>query len=188
MLVFAINKWKKRIKTAIKKKTQNISYYLEIEKSRDKTKNKLFLSQKKYVNDLPSVQDVCLEKNTEQAELKDTNLYQQQIGFLMYLMTVTRPNIAFSVSNYARFMSNSNKKHFNALNRIWQYVKTTKNKALLYESSDEYLTLKGYVDSDWGGDFTTRKSTTNYQLSILTRQCAYFIVFKIAKIGCYKFL
>jgi len=48
-----------------------------------------FLSQKKYVKELfskfnisgdkpiysPSIQDVCLEKNTEQVELKDTNLY-----------------------------------------------------------------------------------------------------------------
>lgn len=80
----------------------------------------------------------------------------------MYLMTATRPDIAFSVSNCARFMSNSNKEPFNALNRVWKYVKTTKNKGLLYKSSDEYLTLKGYVDSDWGGDFTTRKSTTGY--------------------------
>jgi len=69
---------------------------------------------------------------TEQAELKDINLYQQQIGSLMYLMTATRPDIAFSVSNCARFMSNPNKEHFNALNRIWQYVKTTKNKGSRY--------------------------------------------------------
>ncbi len=77
-------------------------------------------------------------------------------------MTATRLDIAFSVSNCARFISNSNKEHFNALNRIWQYIKTTKNKGLLYKSSDEYLTLKNYVDSDWSSDFTTRKSTTNY--------------------------
>jgi len=100
--------------------------------SRDRTKNKLFLSQKKYINELltkfninddkpiysPSVQDDRLKKNTEQVELNDINLYQQQIESLMYLMTVTMLDIAFSVSNCARFMSNPNKEHFNALNRI----------------------------------------------------------------------
>ncbi len=183
LLVFAENKNEiNSLKQQLKRKLElsdlgNISYYLGMEISRDRTKNKLFLSQKKYINELltkfningdkpiysPSVQGVRLEKNTEQAELNDINLYQQQIGSLMYLMTATRPDIAFSVSNCARFMSNPNKEHFNALNRIWQYVKTTKNKGLLYESSDDItLTLKGYVDSDWGGDFTTRKSTTGY--------------------------
>jgi len=182
LLVFAENKNEiNSLKQQLKRKLElsdlgNISYYLGMEISRDRTKNKLFLSQKKYINELlskfningdkpiysPSVQGVRLEKNIEQAELKDMNLYQQQIGSLMYLMTATRPDIAFSVSNCARFMSNPNKEHFNALNRIWQYVKTTKNKGLLYESSDDFLTLKGYVNSDWGGDFTTRKSTTGY--------------------------
>ncbi len=138
LLVFAVNKNEiNSLKQQLKKKLElsdlgNISYYLGMEISRDRTKNKLFLSQIKYINELlskfningdkliysPSVQGVRLEKNTEQAELKDINLYQQQIGSLMYLMTVTRPNIAFSVSNCARFMSNPNKEHFNALNRI----------------------------------------------------------------------
>ena len=167
LLVFAADKNDiKSLKQQIEKKLvlfdlNEISYYFDMKIQRDRAKRTLFLSQKKYINELlskfnissdkpiysPDVQDVRLKKNTEQAEANDINLYQQQIDSLMYLMTATRPDIAFSVCNCARFMSNSNQKHFNALKRIWQYVKTTSNKGLLYESSD-ILTLKSYVDSD----------------------------------------
>ncbi len=80
LLVFAENKNEiNSLKQQLKRKLElsdlgNISYYLGIEISRDRTKNKLFLSQKKYINELLSkfninVQGVRLEKNTEQAEL-----------------------------------------------------------------------------------------------------------------------
>ena len=58
-------------------------------------------------------------------------------------------------------MLNSSKEHYSALNWIWQYIKTTKNRGILYKSSN-IPELVGYVDSDWGGDYTTRKSTTGY--------------------------
>ena len=58
-------------------------------------------------------------------------------------------------------MSNPSEEHIKALQRIWQYVRTTANKGLLYKCS-EVPKLKGYVDSDWGGDYSTRKSTTGY--------------------------
>jgi len=128
LLVFAENKNEiNSLTQQLKRKLElsdlgNISYYLEMKISRDRTKNKLFLSQKKYINELLtkfninnnkpiysfSVQDVRLEKNIEQVELNDINLYQQQIELLMYLMTATRLDIAFSISNCAKFMSNSN--------------------------------------------------------------------------------
>ena len=101
LLVFAVNKNEiNSLKQQLNRKLElsdlgDISYYLGMEISRDRTKNKLFLSQRKYINELlskfnisgdkpiysPSVQGVRLEKNTEQAELKDINLYQQQIGY-----------------------------------------------------------------------------------------------------------
>ena len=57
--------------------------------------------------------------------------------------------------------TNFSKEHYNALNRIWQYIKTIKNRGILYKSSD-IPELVSYVNSDWGGDYTTRKSITGY--------------------------
>ena len=58
-------------------------------------------------------------------------------------------------------MSNPSEEHFKALNRIWQYIRTTQNKGILYKGDLE-PSIDGYIDSDWGGDYSTRKSTTGY--------------------------
>jgi hypothetical protein len=150
-------------------------FFLGMEINRNRSNKELFLSQAKYTSELlvkfnitgekpiysPTVQGIRLEKNTEQASERDIKQYQREIGSLMYLMTATRPDLAFPIGNCARFMSNSSAEHFKAVQRIWQYIRTTKNRGLKYQAKEE-LNLVGYVDSDWGGDYTTRKSTTGY--------------------------
>ena len=78
----------------------------------------------------------------------------------MYLMTSTRPDLSFAVGQCARFMSNPAPEYFKALNRIWQYLNYSKKFTLRF--CPQKLTLQGFVDADWGGDYTTRKSTTGY--------------------------
>ena len=78
----------------------------------------------------------------------------------MYLITSTRPDLLFAVGQCARFISNPAPEYFKALNRIWQYLTYSKNFTLKF--CPQKLTLQGFVDADWGGDYTTRKSTTGY--------------------------
>jgi len=110
----------------------------------------------------PLPQGCILEsaKEGEKASLEDTRLYQQQIGSLMYLMTQTRPDISYPLGLLARFMSNPTRQHFLALNRLWGYLKRTKNYGLVYKARS--ISLIGYCDADWGGDRDTRRSTTGY--------------------------
>ena len=78
-------------------------------------------------------------------------------------MTSTRPDIAYAVNNCARYISNPSKDHYKALERIWQYIRTTKNKGIIYSSNNNIKPkLVGYIDSNWSGDYSTRKSTTGY--------------------------
>eukprot|EP00961_Rhodomonas_salina_P178885 2413477-Rhodomonas_salina.1 len=49
---------------------------------------------------------------------EDTKYYQQMIGRLMYASMLTRPDIAFSVNQCARFMSNLGPEHILAAKRI----------------------------------------------------------------------
>ena len=109
----------------------------------------------------PTILGVRLEKNFEQANPNTIKLYQQQIGSLIYLMSSTRPDIAFIVNNYARYMSNPSEEHFKALNRIWQYIRTTQSKGILCKGESE-PSIDGYIDSEWGGNYFTRRSTTGY--------------------------
>ena len=146
---------------------------MKITKNREK--HELFLTQKKYTSEIlarfnitsekpiysPTVQDVRFEKNSEQASATSIKKYQQEIGSLMYLMTSIKFDLTFSVDNCARFMSNFNVKHFKAAKRIWQYVRTIRNKEIKYHINFK-LNLIEYVDSNWRNDYTTRNSTIEY--------------------------
>ena len=74
-----------------------------------------------------------------------------------------RPDIAYSVYNCARYISNPNKQHYTAVNRIFKYLNNTPIKGLLLENlNNSQPNLIGYTDADWGGNLITRRSTTGY--------------------------
>lgn len=115
---------------------------------------------------IPGDPGVKLKKNTSQASDHDINIYQKQIGSLLYLALKTRPDITFAVNNCARYMSNPNKDHFNALNKIWKYLLFYPKLGLIYNCQGDNLILKGYCDSDWGNDLDLRRSTSGYLFSL----------------------
>lgn len=57
------------------------------------------------------------------------------------------------VNYLARFSPNPNSTHWNALTKLIQYLRKTKNLALRLEPTvDEKHPLKTYVDANWGGE------------------------------------
>jgi hypothetical protein len=152
-----------------------VNYFLGIEISRNRQKRTITLNQKGYIQRLidefakglavkpnPCALGVRLEPNPEKASESEIHQFQQQIGSLMYLMTSTRPDLAFPIGQLARYMANPHGSHFRALQRVWGYVIGTKTHGLTYKSSSTSPMLEGYVNSDWGGDIGTRRSTTGY--------------------------
>lgn len=83
--------------------------------------------------------------------------YQSIVGFLMYAMLGTRPEIAFAVSIVSRYGSNPTPAHYGVVKRILRYLndRLTSN---LYRGDLKPLTA--YTDSDWAGDHDTRRSTS----------------------------
>lgn len=67
----------------------------------------------------------------------------------MYLTVATRPDLAYSVSQAARFMANPSSEHLQALDRIWKYLVYTKPSKVVFTSGST-PTLTGYCNSDWG--------------------------------------
>ncbi len=102
-----------------------------------------------------------LEKSKYTANSKEINDFQQQIGALLYLALKTRPDIAFAVNQCSKFMSNPNKIHFKALDRIWGYLNCKPNLGLYYTTKD-LPKLLGYSDASWGDDLIERRSSTGY--------------------------
>ena len=98
-----------------------------------------------------------LNRNGEGLEVEST-FFIRIIGCLRYL-TLTRPDLIYSVSYLSRFMSKPYSNHMTAAKRILRYVKGTIDYGIKYKL-DEECELIGYCDSDYAGDLDDRKSTS----------------------------
>lgn len=84
--------------------------------------------------------------------------YRQAVGSLMFIMLSTRPDIAFSVSVLSRFLTDPKPVHWQAVKRVFRYLKGTINYKLKFQTgNNEDLTMFG--DADWANDID-RKSVS----------------------------
>uniref|UniRef100_A0A1X7TZM5 Reverse transcriptase Ty1/copia-type domain-containing protein n=1 Tax=Amphimedon queenslandica TaxID=400682 RepID=A0A1X7TZM5_AMPQE len=102
-----------------------------------------------------------LMRGTEDCEYFDKSTYQLAMGSLLCLATKPRPDITFAVSQVARFTSNPTQQHWNAVKRIFHYLKGTSHYGLVYRKGDS-TKIYGYSDAEWGGDCNDFKSTSGY--------------------------
>ncbi|GAA0162139.1 hypothetical protein LIER_18298 [Lithospermum erythrorhizon] len=89
--------------------------------------------------------------------------YSLVIGILMYLMSCTRPDIAYFVSKLSRFMSNTSSDHWKALIRVLRYLKYTRSYGLPTHGP---TVLEGYSDANWISDMRDSKSTSGYVFTL----------------------
>ncbi|XP_074374306.1 secreted RxLR effector protein 161-like [Apium graveolens] len=74
-------------------------------------------------------------------------------------MVYTRPDLAQSVNVVSRFMGDSGKEHWQAVKKVFQYLKGTSDLRLIYGGSTE-CSVPGFSDSDYDGDDDSRRSMT----------------------------
>ena len=140
------------------------------------TSDKIILSQSHYV-------DKILEKfNKEDSGVSRTPIdsslhlfknkgesvsqveYSRIIGSLMYLMSCTRPDIAYAVSKLSRYTSNPRSDHWKGITRVLRYLRVTRSYGLHYT---KYLAvLEGYCDAHWISDMKDSKSTSGYVFTL----------------------
>ncbi|KAJ4711603.1 Retrovirus-related Pol polyprotein from transposon TNT 1-94 [Melia azedarach] len=157
---------------------------LGMEIYRDRSKKKLFLSQKGYIQkilsrfgmstakpiDTPSAANAHLSvafapKSVEEKEYMSRVPYTSAVGSLMYAMVCTRPDLAQSVSVVSRFMGEPGKEHWQAVKRIFRYLKGTFDVGLIYRGDTQCL-VTGFSDSDYAGDVDSRRSMTGYVFTL----------------------
>ncbi|GJX15702.1 zinc finger, CCHC-type containing protein [Tanacetum coccineum] len=86
--------------------------------------------------------------------------YSRVIGYLMYAMTCTRPDIAFVVGKLSRYTSNPGTQHWQAIQRVLKYLKKTIDYRLTcigYPS-----VLEGYTDGSWINNIEDNSSTSGW--------------------------
>ncbi|GKB94302.1 ribonuclease H-like domain-containing protein [Tanacetum coccineum] len=147
-----------------------LNFFLGISVTRDSSG--LFLSQKKYAleildrehmancNPSQTLIDTESKLGSDGDPVSDPTLYRSLAGSLQYL-TFTRPDISYAVQQVCLYMHDPQEPHFSALKRILRYVRGTLDYGLqLFSSSTTELVA--YLDADWAGCPTTRRSTSGY--------------------------
>ena len=86
--------------------------------------------------------------------------YREAIGSLMFLATVTRPNLAFAVSVVARSMEQPTENDWRKVKRIFRYIKGTISLGIKYGPEGMPAILDMYSDSDYASETSSRKSTS----------------------------
>ena len=85
--------------------------------------------------------------------------YREAVGSLMYAAMGTRPDIAFATSTVAQFLENPGWAHWEAVKRIFRYLKGTRNVSLVYGGKQE--DLQGWTDAD-GASQEHRRAISGY--------------------------
>ncbi|CAH1444067.1 unnamed protein product [Lactuca virosa] len=90
--------------------------------------------------------------------------YARIIGSLMYLMSCTRPDLAFAISRLSRYTSNPSAEHWKCIKRLLQYLRYTHNYGLHYTRYPEVI--EGYSDVNWISNIKDSKSTSGFLFTL----------------------
>ncbi|CAI7868110.1 unnamed protein product, partial [Closterium sp. NIES-53] len=88
-------------------------------------------------------------------------------GCLMYLMTCTRPDLAYPLSLMARYVApgRHRKVHWDAAKRVLRYLCSTSGMGLLLGGRGPVV-LTGHADASWVDDSATKRSSQGYTFSL----------------------
>ncbi|XP_071685408.1 secreted RxLR effector protein 161-like [Lolium perenne] len=141
--------------------------------------NKLLLTQEKYATDL--LKKVRMEdcksaptplSTSDQLSLTsgtplgpdDCTQFRSIVGALQYL-TLTRPDLAFSVNKVCQYLHAPTTTHWTAAKRILRYVNDTVKLGITFTPSSSTF-LSAFSDVDWAGDIDDRRSTGGFAVFV----------------------
>ena len=156
---------------------------LGMEIIRDRKSGRLYLSQKNYIEkvlhrfNMDNAKPVstplashfklsasqCAETDDDYKYMSKVP-YSSAVGSLMYAMVCSRPDLSHAMSVVSRYMANSGKEHWKAVQWIFRYLRGSSSACLCFGKSRDGLV--GYVDSDYAGDLDKRRSLSGYVFTV----------------------
>ncbi|CAI5514039.1 unnamed protein product [Closterium sp. Naga37s-1] len=99
--------------------------------------------------------------------VEPSGLYPELVGCLMYLMTCTRPDLAYPLSILARYVApgRHRKEHMDAAKRVLRYLCSTSGMGLVLGGRRDVV-LTGHSDASWPDDQVTQRSSQGYTFSL----------------------
>lgn len=76
--------------------------------------------------------EMCPKNRIEEIEHMKSISYLEAIGNLLYVSQISRPDISFAVNAISQFCNNPEKAHWNAVKRIFRYLKGPINLELTF--------------------------------------------------------
>ena len=78
--------------------------------------------------------------------------YRGALGLLMYLVTCTQPDLAYTVGQLSRFVAQPSNQHVGCLKRVLRCLVGTSDYGIEYKRDthiDPPMIIQGHCDSDW---------------------------------------
>ncbi|CAI7928612.1 unnamed protein product [Closterium sp. NIES-54] len=93
--------------------------------------------------------------------------YPELVGCLMYLMTCTRPDLAYPLSLLARYVTpgQHRKVHWDAAKRVLRYLCSMSGMGLVLGGRAR-IVLTGHADASWVDDLAAQRSSQGYTFSL----------------------
>ncbi|CAI7916792.1 unnamed protein product [Closterium sp. NIES-54] len=93
--------------------------------------------------------------------------YPELVGCLMYLMTCTRPDLAYPLSILARYVAPGRHRpeHMAAAKRVLRYLCSTSGMGLVLRGRHPVV-LTGHADASWADEQATQRSSQGYTFSL----------------------
>ncbi|CAI7731610.1 unnamed protein product [Closterium sp. NIES-53] len=125
--------------------------YLGLQITRDRARRTITLTQSHMVHQF----------------VEPSGPYPELVGFLMYLMTCTRHDLAYPLSLLARYMApgRHRKVHWDAAKRVLRYLCSTLGMGLVLGGRGPVV-LTGHADASWVDDPATQRSSQGYTFSL----------------------
>lgn len=159
--------------------------YLGCDVVRDRAAGTLTLRQSAYIRRIlaahgmtnansvktPLEPGVRLSKRDSPAQ-PDPELHHQYstiVGHLSFLVTMTRPDLAFAFAELSKFVQCPGVKHMKAAKRMLAYLAGTVNDCITWSApvdASDLNKLHGWVDSDYAAYPDNRRSISGYLISM----------------------
>jgi hypothetical protein len=155
-------------------------YYLDMMIFRNRRLKRLILNQNVYVeqmlrnHEMWNCKSLIIFMNVSCRLIKisdeytaDKSLrisYQSIVRSLMYIMLKTRSNITYSISMISRYVFNFTQIHWQAIKRIFRYLRETHQMKLMFREALKFL--KSYTNSNWAKNQDIRQSISEYAFNV----------------------
>ena len=90
----------------------------------------------------------CISYNSEENLLDNNTCYKRVVGRLLYVATVSRPDIPIIVKILPRKIQNPTKQDFHTVKRVIMYFECTKDLKLVMDNKYEPI-LRSLADWNW---------------------------------------